>query len=100
MGGIDKGAGWSGGGSYGWRGTGAGVDVAVLLRAEAGFSSLPDLPLLLEAFEVVLAFPGDVAGGVRSTRALISIDRSGRPETTVEVYTVNSMYYVIHSRDL
>lgn len=55
------------------RGKGAGVDVDVTLDVEMGpvVSSL-GLMLRLELLDDVLAWPGDVAGGVRSTIDLIS----------------------------
>jgi hypothetical protein len=55
------------------RGKGAGVDVEVTLEVEIGPVVSPfALVLLLELLDEVLALPGDVGGGVRSTRALIS----------------------------
>ena len=56
------------------RGKGAGVDVEVTLEVEMGPVVSPfALVLLLELLDEVLALPGDVGGGVRSTRALISM---------------------------
>ena len=54
-------------------GRGAGVDVEVTLEVETG-SAVPSLALLLllELFDEVLALPGEVAGGVLSTREWIS----------------------------
>ena len=55
------------------RGRGAGVDVEVTLEVEIGpVVSSFGLLLLLELLDEVLAWPGDVGGGVRATSALIS----------------------------
>ena len=61
------------------RASGAGVDLEVALHVEIGpvVSSLTlllrfEVLLCLELLDELLAWPGDVGGGVRSTRALIS----------------------------
>ena len=63
------------GGSTDILGNGAGVEVVVTIEVGAEPVVSPLALALLDAFEAleeVLAFPGDVAGGVRSTKALIS----------------------------
>ena len=56
---------------------GPGVDVVVTLdvRAEIVVSSLARL--LVDAFDIVLALPGDLVGDVRSTKELISTLTTG-----------------------
>lgn len=55
------------------RGSGAGVDIEATLEVELG-PTVSSFGLLLrfELWDEVLAWPGDVGGGVRATSALIS----------------------------
>lgn len=84
------------------RGKGAGVEVEVTEEVETGPVVSPfGLPLRLELFDEVLALPGDVGGGVRSTRALIStitVVLAKEPVSMVAVVLVQFLFELATGR--